>query len=95
MIRPSRERIALLARQIVDELARDENTHLLRDRDTLRQSVIQALTEELRHDEIRVMAVEARLAALADAPRRGTKEWQALWQKMLDDEYERTRFESL
>lgn len=94
MIRPSRERIALLARQIVDELARDENTRLLRDRDTLRQSVIQALTEELRHDELRIAAVESRLATLTDAPRRGSREWQTLWQRLLDEEYERTQFES-
>lgn len=93
MIRPSRERIALLARQIVDELSRDESIRLLRDRETLRQSVIQALTEELRHDETRNAAVEARLNAMTDAPRRGSREWLSLWQKLLDEEYERTRFE--
>lgn len=94
MIRPSRERIALLARQIVNELSRDGSAKLLRDRESIRQSVAQALIEELRHDEERVSTVAARIEAMPNPPPRGSREWTSLWQQLLDEEYERTRFES-
>lgn len=93
MIRASRERIALLARQVVDELARSPEANLLRDRESLRQSVIQVLQEELRHDEDRCAAVMTRITEMEGAPKRGSREWSSLWQKLLDEEYERTRFE--
>lgn len=93
MIRPSRDRITTLARQIVDELARSSEVHLLRDRESLRQSVIQVLQEEFRRDEDRVSAVLARLDGMDGVPRRGSAEWNQLWQKLLDEEYERTRFD--
>lgn len=94
MIRASRERVALLARQVVEELARHSHVQFLRDRESVRQSVLQVLQDELRQDEERAGIVMERMSQIEELPRRGTREWTALWQKLMDEEYERTQFDA-
>lgn len=94
MLKPSRERIAQIARLIVDDMDRSEHVKLLKDREAIRQSVIHALVDELRQDDDRQTHVLARLAAMDGTPPRGSREYDALFRKMLDEEYERTGFDS-
>ena len=94
MPKPSRERIAQIARLIVDEMSRSENVKLLKEREAVRQSVVHALVDELKQDEERQANVLQRLGALGDAPERGSREWDQLFRKLLDEEYERTGFDT-
>ena len=82
---PSRERIEQLARELVDALARSRSVVMLKDREAVRQAVIQALTEELRREELREENARKRLAAMR-TPRPHTREWDELFLKFVEEE---------
>lgn len=84
-MRPSRERLDHLARELVDALARSRAVILLKDRDAVRQAVAHALTEELRREEQREENARKRLAALR-TPRPNTKEWDELLLRFIEEE---------
>lgn len=94
MPKPSRERIAQIARLLVEEMDRNDSVRLLKDREAVRQAIIHALTDELKQDDERHNHVAARIAALPGAPTPGSKEWLAVFSKFLDEEYERAGFDS-
>lgn len=94
MLKPSRERISQMARLLVEEMDRNRTVRLLKDREAVRQSIIHALVDELKQDEERHVHVLAKLNALPDIPPAGTKEWSALFRRLLDEEYERAGFDS-
>jgi hypothetical protein len=94
MSKPSRERIANIARLIVDEMSRSENVRLLKEREAVRQSVVHALLDEFKQDEERRANVMQRLAAMPDSPPLGSREWESVYRKLLDEEYERTGFDT-
>ena len=94
MLKPSRERIAQIARLIVEEIDRSEQVRLLKDREAIRQSVMHALVDELKQDEERQAHVLHRMGGMTDAPTVGSKEWEALYRRLLDEEYERTGFDT-
>ena len=89
----SRERIHGLASILLDRLEGHRSIHVLRDRETLLQSLVHGLIEELKRDEERMVTVEERIAVLRGGPRRGTKDWDALFRKLLDEEYDNEGFE--
>jgi hypothetical protein len=89
----SRERATHLANLLSDELQRQPSVRLLRDADNVRQSILHALFEELRHDEERQAAVLQKIRELPDAPPPGSKDWDALFRRLLDEEYERHGFD--
>ncbi len=84
-MRPSRERLDHLARELVDALARSRAVILLKDREAVRQAVAHALTEELRREEQREENARKRLAALRN-PRPNTKEWDELLLRFIEEE---------
>jgi hypothetical protein len=84
-MRPSRERIEQLARDLVDALVRSRAVILLKDREAVRQAVGQALTEELRREELREENARRRIAAMR-GPRPHTKEWDELFLKFIEEE---------
>jgi hypothetical protein len=94
MVRPSRDRLAVLARQIVDALARSHALVLLKDREAVRQAVAQALGDELRREEEREEAARRRIAAMKGAPRPRSREWEELFRKIVEEEYLREGLDS-
>lgn len=86
MVRPSRERLNQLARELVDALARSKAVILLKDREVVRQAAAQALAEELRREEEREEAARRRIAALRGAPKANTREWEELFRKFVEEE---------
>lgn len=86
MVRPSRDRLALLARELVDALARSRAVVLLKDREVVRQAVAQLLAEELRREEEREDAARKRIASMRGAPKANTKEWEELFRKFVEEE---------
>jgi hypothetical protein len=92
-MRPSRERIEHLARELVDALARSRAVVLLRDREAVRQAVSQALAEEMRREEQREENARKRLAAMR-TPRPNTKEWHELFLKFIEEEAVRDGLDS-
>ncbi|HEX8255958.1 MAG TPA: DUF507 family protein [Thermoanaerobaculia bacterium] len=84
-MRPSRERLEHLARELVDALARSRSVILLKDREAVRHAVAQALAEEIRREEQREENARRRLAAMR-TPRPNTKEWTELFLKFIEEE---------
>ncbi|HEX9982813.1 MAG TPA: DUF507 family protein [Thermoanaerobaculia bacterium] len=87
MVRMSRERVNQLARELLDALMRTKNVTLLKDREVVRQSIAHALAEELRREEEREETVRRRLATMRDKPREGTREWEQLFRRLIEEEY--------
>lgn len=94
MVRPSRDRLVVLARQIVDALARSRALLFLKDREAVRQAVAQALGDELRREEEREEAARKRIAAMKGAPKPRSREWEELFRKIVEEEYLREGLDS-
>lgn len=94
MARPSRERLEHLSRELVDVLARSRAVILLKDREVVRQAMAQALTDELRREQERQDNARRRIAAMRNAPKRGTAEWDALFGRLVEEEYLREGLDS-
>lgn len=94
MVRLSRERLDHIGRELVDALARSGAVVLLKDRESVQQAISQALTEELRREEERDERARRRIAALRDAPRPNTPEWDELFLKFIEEEHLRDGLDS-
>lgn len=84
MQKPSKERIATIARLLLDEIEQTDSVELLKDRDAVRQALVSALADELRHEEERQQLAAQRLPAELSS---GSKEWESALRRLLDDEY--------
>lgn len=94
MVRPSRDRLNQLGRDLVDALARSRAVVLLKDREAVQQAVSQALADELRREEEREASARKRINALRRAPRPNTREWEELFRKFVEEEYLREGLDS-
>jgi len=88
MVRPSRERLNQLAKDLIDALARSNSVILLKEREVVRQAMAHALTDELRREEEREESARRRIAAMArQAPKAGTAEYEELFRRFVEEEY--------
>jgi len=94
MVRPSRDRLNHLGRDLVDALARSRAVVLLKDREAVQQAVAQALADELRREEEREASARRRISAMRGAPRANTKEYEELFRKFVEEEYLREGLDS-
>ena len=94
MVRLSRERVAQLSRDLLDALVRDSSVVLLKDRDAVRQAIAAALSEEFRREEEREQLVRRRIATTPGAPRDGSRDYDQLFRKLLEEEYVRESLDS-
>lgn len=94
MVRPSRERIQQLSREIFHALTRSRAVNFLKDRDAVLQAISHALTDELRREEEREEAARRRIAAMTNAPKRGTAEYDLLFVKLIEEEHVREGLDS-
>jgi hypothetical protein len=94
MVRPSRDRLNQLGRDLVDALARTRAVVLLKDREAVQLAVSQALADELRREEEREASARKRINALRHPPRPNTSEWEELFRKFVEEEYLREGLDS-
>lgn len=94
MVKLLRERLGQLARDLVDALARDTTVSLLKDREAVLQAIAAALADELRREEEREGTVRRRIATTPGVPNPGTREYEALFRKLLEEEYMRETLDS-
>lgn len=83
----SRERVNQLARELLDAMTRTKSVILLKDREVVRQSIAHALADELKREEEREDNVRRRLATMKKGPARGSREYEQLFRKMMEEEY--------
>lgn len=94
MVRPSRDRLNILARDLLDALSRSRAVVLLKDREVVRQAVAHALTDELRREEERDEVARKRIAAMSPRPKAGSAEYEELFQRFVEEEYLREGLDS-
>ena len=87
MVRPSRDRLNQLARDILDALSRSRAVVLLKEREVVRQAIAHAVADELRREEEREESAMRRISAIRRGPRRNTPEWEELFRKFVEEEY--------
>jgi hypothetical protein len=83
----SRERVNQLARELLDAMTRTKSVILLKDREVVRQSIAHALADELKREEEREENVRKRLATMKKGPQPGSREYEHLFRKMMEEEY--------
>jgi hypothetical protein len=83
----SRERVNQLARELLDAMTKTKSVILLKDRDVVRQSIAHALADELKREEEREEHVRQRLASMKKGPSTGSREYEVLFRKMMEEEY--------
>lgn len=85
----SRERVNRLARELLDSFLRGRSVTLLKDREVVRQAIAHALADELKREEEREEVVRRRIAAMRKTPPSGSREWDQLFRKLMEEEYVR------
>jgi len=83
----SRERVNQLARELLDAMTKTKSVILLKDRDVVRQSIAHALADELKREEEREEHVRRKLATMKKGPAIGSREYEQLFRKMMEEEY--------
>ena len=83
----SRERVNQLARELLDAMTRTKSVILLKDREVVRQSIAHALADELKREEEREENVRRRLATMKKGPAPGSRDYEQLFRKMMEEEY--------
>ena len=94
MHKMSRERVNQLARDLLDAMTRSHAVTLLKDREVVRQSIAHALADELKREEEREENVRRRLATMKKPPYPGSREWEGLFRKFMEEEYLREGLDS-
>jgi hypothetical protein len=94
MHKMSRERVNQLARDLLDAMTRTHSVILLKERDVVRQSIAHALADEFKREEEREDNVRRRLAAMKKGPAAGSREWELLFRKFMEEEYLREGLDS-
>jgi len=87
MHRISRERVNQLARELLESMTRTKSVVLLKDREVVRQSIAHALADELKREEEREENVRRRLAGMKKGPKPGSREYEELFRKYMEEEY--------
>lgn len=85
----SRERVNRLARELLDAMLRVRTVTLLKEREVVLQAIAHALGDELKREEEREDTVLHRLAAMKKRPSPGSREWEELFRKLMEEEYVR------
>jgi hypothetical protein len=83
----SRERVTQLARDLLDAMTRTKSVALLKDREVVRQSIAHALADELKREEEREENVRNRIGSMKKAPPPGSREYEQLFRKLMEEEY--------
>jgi hypothetical protein len=87
MHRISRERVNQLARELLESMTRTKSVVLLKDREVVRQSIAHALADELKREEEREENVRRRIAGMRKGPKPGSRDYEELFRKYMEEEY--------
>jgi hypothetical protein len=85
-IRLSREKINFLARQILNQLFKDDDVEFLDESNEIRLTIVKSIEEEMKlYDLIDKRAVE-KIESQKKAIKEGSREWEILYRKYYNDE---------
>ena len=88
-MRLSREKIVRISHQIVDLLVQTNEVEFVEDRDTIRQHMVQTMTNILREEEKIEVEVRKKISSQKKEILEGSEEWDLLFRKYYSDELRR------
>ena len=88
-MRLSREKIVRISHQMVDLLVQSNDVEFVEDRDTIRQHMVQTMTNVLKEEEKVELEVRKRITSQKKEILEGSEEWDVLFRKYYSDELRR------
>ena len=88
-MRLSREKIVRISHQVIDLLVQCNEVEFIEDRDTIRQHIVQTVTNVLREEEKVEVEVRKRISSQKKEILEGSEEWDLLFRKYYSDELRR------
>jgi hypothetical protein len=88
-MRLSREKIVRVSHQVVDLLVQSNEVEFIEDRDTIRQNIVQTLTNILKDEEKIEFEVRRRITSQKKEILEGSEEWDVLFRKYYAEELRR------
>ena len=88
-MRLSREKIVRISHQVVDLLVQSNEVEFIEDRDTIRQHIVQTLTNILKDEEKIEVEVRKRITSQKKEILEGREEWDVLFRKYYSEELRR------
>ena len=88
-MRLSREKIVRISHQLTDLLVQSNDVEFIEDRDTIRQHIVQTITNVLREEEKAEAEVRKRISSQKKEILEGSEEWDLLFRKYYSDELRR------
>jgi len=88
-MRLTREKIVRISHQLVDLLVQSNEVEFIEDRDTIRQHMVQTMTNVLKEEERVEVEVRRRITSQKKEILEGSEEWDVLFRKYYSDELRR------
>jgi uncharacterized protein len=88
-MRLTREKVVRLSHQITEVLVSAADVEFVEDRDTIRQQVVQILTDTLKEEEKADAEVRKRITSQKKEILEDSEEWSVLYRKYYADELRR------
>ena len=88
-MRLTREKIVRISHQISDLLVASNEVEFIEDRDTIRQHMVQTMTNVLREEEKVEVEVRKRITSQKKEILEGSEEWDVLFRKYYSEELRR------
>ncbi|HEY2121512.1 MAG TPA: DUF507 family protein [Candidatus Acidoferrum sp.] len=85
----SREKIVRISHQVTDSLVQTNEVEFVEDRDTIRQHIVQSITNILREEEKVEVEVRKRITSQKKEIVEGSEEWDLLFRKYYSEELRR------
>jgi len=88
-MRLTREKLVRISHQIIDLLVQSNEVEFVEDRDTIRQHMVQTMTNVLKEEEKVEQEVRNRITSQKKEILEGSEEWDVLFRKYYFDELRR------
>jgi len=88
-MRLTREKIVRISHQLVDLLVQSNEVEFIEDRDTIRQHMVQTMTNVLKEEEKVEVEVRKRITSQKKEILEGSEEWDVLFRKYYSEELRR------
>ena len=88
-MRLTREKVVRMSHQLIDLLVQSNDVEFIEDRDTIRQHMVQTMTNVLKEEEKLEAEVRKRITSQKKEILEGSEEWDVLFRKYYSEELRR------
>jgi uncharacterized protein len=88
-MRLTREKVVRVSHQLIDLLVQSNDVEFIEDRDTIRQHMVQTMTNVLKEEEKVELEVRKRITSQKREILEGSEEWDVLFRKYYSEELRR------